>query len=283
MAIRILTDSTSDITQSQAKELGVVVVPLTVTFGNETFHDGVDITNEEFYKRLAIGTIIPSTAQPSPGEFVEIIKREMEPGDTIVCVHISSRISGTIESCKIAAEMLGDEYKFEFIDSGETSASLGLFVLRLNKMVKNGASIDEIMAVVPKIKENVQLIVTVGSLKFLEKNGRIGKSASYFAGLLNIKPLIQVADGLIAPLAKARGNIQKVCGAIIDNMYEMYGDEPLEIMYFHTGMPEYLQAIRSSAQARLNIAEEHESLVGPVIGSHSGPFTVGLAVLPINL
>lgn len=283
MAIRILTDSTSDIIQSQAKELGIIIVPLTVIFGEEIFYDGVTISNEEYYERLRNQSIIPTTAQPSPGEFVTAIKREADPGDTILCVLISSKLSGTISSCKIAAEMLGDDYRFEFIDSEEACSSLGLIVLRLNQMLQEGATIEELLAAVPRIKEQVKLVFAVGTLEYLEKNGRIGKATSYLGGLLNIKPILEFADGIVCPVEKARGNMSKVCGVLVDGLFEKYGDTPLEAIFVHSDNLEYLAAIQAAADEKLNIVKSKSALIGPVIGSHAGPLTVGLAVLPLDI
>lgn len=283
MAIHILTDSTSDITQELAKEMGIILVPLTVTFGEETFYDGVTIDSQKYYERLRNEKNIPTTAQPAPGDFVEAIKREANPGDTIICVHISSKLSGTLGSCKIAAEMLGDDYKFEIVDSFEACSSLGLIVLRLAKMVRDGASFEELMAAVPKMIEKSRFVFAVGTLKFLEKNGRIGKASSYLGGLLNIKLIIELADGAVAPVDKIRGNIDKLCESLVAYLVKEYGDVPLEVVFVDSDMPDYSQAIQTAAAGKLNIVASHTAALGPVIGSHCGPLTVGMAVLPIDL
>lgn len=283
MAIRILTDSSCDISPELAREFNIIVVPMIVRFGDESFRAGVDITTEEFYIRLRESKIIPSTAQPAPGDFVRMIETNADPGDTIVCVMISGKLSGTISSCKLAAGILEDKYKFEFVDSGEVCVSLGLFVLRLAQMIRNGAPIETIMNIIPKIKEQVKLSFTTGTLEFLEKNGRIGKASSYLGSLLNIKPVLEIADGLVSPVEKIRGNMNKVCDGIVARMIEKYNDTPLEVLFVHTDMPDYLEIIKKSAEAKLNIVESRVELVGSLIASHIGPLAVGVAALPMDL
>lgn len=183
MAVKIVTDSTADLPEKIVSKYGIGVVPLNVHFGEEVYKDGVDIWGEEFYNKLCNEPTLPNTSQPAPGEFLKVYQQIAKPGDTIISIHISRLMSGTADSAKLAAEMMGADYRIEVVDSEHVTMSLGVLVLQAAKAAQNGESADAIMAKLTKWKKEISIFFTIKSLDYLHRTGRIGK-ASVFMGSL---------------------------------------------------------------------------------------------------
>lgn len=281
MTVRIVTDSTADISEKLAKEFGIGIVPLNIHFGNEVYKDGVDIWSDEFYHRLINEPVLPNTSQPSPGEFLKLYQEIAKPGDTIISIHISTEMSGTLSSARIASEILGNDYRVEIIDSRFVCLVLGMIVLRAAEMAREGKSPEDIINAIESWKEEIEVFFTVNSLEYLSRTGRIGKASAFLGGLLNIKPLLGIKDGVIVPIEKVRGNFQRVAEIMVDKFAERYANRPLEIFIVHTELPDLATVLRKLAETRLNITKLHIGIIGPVVGAHAGPNTVGIIGLPV--
>jgi len=281
MAVRIVTDSSSDLPDKLAEKFEISIVPLNVHFGEEVLKDGVDIWSEEFYHRLRNEQWPPNTSQPSPGEFLRVYREIARPGDTIISLHISTEMSGTAGAARIAAGMLGEEYRVEAVDTRLVSMALGLISLRAAKMARDGSSVAAILEAVSRLEKEIAVYFTVNSLEHLCRTGRIGKATAFLGSLLNIKPLLGIAGGLIIPVEKIRGNFQKVAQAMVANIYEKYGNRPLEISIVHTELPDHFNILRKTAEETLNIAAFYPGVIGPIVGSHAGPNTIGIIGLPV--
>lgn len=282
MAVRIVTDSTADIPVKLVKELGIGIVPLNVHFGEEVYKDGIEIWSDEFYHRLKNEPVLPNTSQPSPGEFLKVYQEIAKPGDIIISIHISTEMSGTLGSARIAAEMLGDDYRIEFVDSRLVCMVLGLIVIRAAKMAKTGSGAAEILEAIKAWQEKISVFFTVNSLEYLSRTGRIGKATAFLGGLLNIKPLLGISDGMIVPVEKVRGNFQKIAEIMVDRFRDKYGDEPLEISIVHTELPHLADILYNLVEKRLNVKEIYTGIIGPIVGAHAGPNTIGIIGLPIS-
>jgi DegV family protein with EDD domain len=280
MAVRIVTDSTADLPFKIAEEHNISVIPLNVHFGEEVLKDGIDIWSEEFYHRLRNEFLLPNTSQPSPGEFLEVYKKAAQPGDTIISIHISEALSGTLGSARIAAEMMGPDYRVEVVDSRTVCMALGLIAMRAARLARAGATVDDILKRIAVWKDEVKIYFTVNSLEHLQRSGRIGKASAFLGTLLNIKPVLSVMDGVVIPVEKIRGNFQKVAEQMVDLLAERFGRQPLMVSILHSDLPEAAQTIRGLAETKLQIDELVTTLVGPVVGSHAGPNTVGILALP---
>ncbi|NLY75006.1 MAG: DegV family protein [Firmicutes bacterium] len=281
MAVKIVTDSTADIPSNLIAEYGIEVVPLNVHFGEEVFKDGVDIWSEEFYNKLRNEPLLPNTSQPSPGEFLKAYQKIAQPGDTIISIHISREMSGTADSAELAAQMAGADYQIRVVDSRNVSMGLGIIVLKAAKAAKNGETADSILAKLSEWKQEVSVYFTLKSLEYLHRTGRIGKASALLGGLLSIKPILQIEDGLIVPAEKIRGNYQKVAELMVEKLAERYGSRPLLAGIVHTELPGELEILKTAAQKRLNIDELVINLVGPIVGTHAGPYTIGIIALPV--
>ncbi|HAN95592.1 MAG TPA: DegV family protein, partial [Firmicutes bacterium] len=176
--IHVVTDSGSDLPVKLREELGIQVVPLTVRFGDEGFKDGVDLTAAEFYARLKQETRMPSTSQPSPAEFVEVYERIAKPGDTIISIHLSSKMSGTYQSAVLASTMIDPQIAVKAIDSKAASLGTGVVALTAAEAVQAGKAVEEILEDVQRTIEHMQVYFVVDTLEYLQKNGRIGLASA---------------------------------------------------------------------------------------------------------
>lgn len=296
MTVRIVTDSTADLPERLVREFGITVVPLNIHFGEEVLKDGVDIWSEEFYHRLQNDPLLPNTSQPSPGEFLQVYRQLSETGDPIISLHISRELSGTCGSAEVAAAMLnentaksggnvampGEATRIHVVDSRSVSMGLGLIALEAARLAASGAAPAEILRRVAQWQAGVKILFTVNNLEFLARNGRIGKAAEFVGSLLNIKPILGVEDGVIVPLERLRGNCQKVIARMIERLETECDGRPVRLCILHTDLPELGNYMSAAVKAQLNVVECYQAVVGPVVGSHSGPSTYGIAVLPAD-
>ena len=281
MAVRIVTDSTADLPMEFISQYDIEVVPLNVHFGEEVYKDGVDIWSEEFYNKLRNEGLLPNTSQPAPGDFLKIYQKVAEPGDTIISIHISREMSGTADSAKLAAEMMGTDFQIHIVDSTHVTLSLGVLVLQAAKAAQNGESAEAILVKLDEWKKEISIFFTLKSLEFLQRTGRIGKASVLMGSLLNIKPVLSIEGGLIVPLQKVRGNFKKVAEILVEHAVERYGTQPLCLGIIHTESTEDLGVLESLVKKNLNIKEMVTNLAGPVVGTHVGPNAVGIVALPI--
>lgn len=279
MTVRIVTDSTADLPEIIVSQYGIGVVPLNVHFGEEVYKDGVDIWGEEFYNRIRNEPILPNTSQPAPGEFIKVYQQIAKPGDTIISIHISRKMSGTADSAQLAAEMMGSDYRIIIIDSQHVTMSLGVLVLQAAKAAQNGESADMITAKLAKWKEEISIYFTIKSLEYLHRTGRIGKASVLMGSLLNIKPILSIEDGLIVPHEKTRGNFLKVAELMVENVIQRYGDQSLIVGIVHTELPDEAVILERLAKKKLNILETVTNLAGPIVGTHVGPSAIGIIAL----
>ena len=201
--VRILTDSTSELSAARQAELGVEVAPLTVHFGEETFRDGVDITNHAFYDRLRRAEALPVTAQVNPEEFVNRFRTHVEAGDEVVGIFLSSLLSGTFQSASIARDIVDETHIF-VVDSGAVTFGLGLLVEYAVMLRDQGRSAARIAEEVQAISGRVRLLAVVDTLKYLKMGGRISTATALVGGVLGISPIITIENGLVASIGKAR-------------------------------------------------------------------------------
>ena len=273
MAVKIVTDSTSDIPPELAAELGVTVVPLTVSFGDEEFKDGIDITRDEFMTRLTTGGVFPRTSQPSPGDFLEIYKPLTEAGDEVVSIHISGKLSGTLNSARGAVQDLPDA-RIELVDTELASLGLTLVVRAAAVAANGGATAEEVARIAEQAASKIDLFFLLDTLEYLQKGGRIGKAQALIGGLLSIKPVLKLVDGEIHPHEKVRTRAKALA-----RMKEIAAEGgPYEdIALIHEASAEDVQAFEA-VLAPLSEAPLLTGRIGPVIGTYTGPNVIGFAL-----
>ena len=273
--IRIVTDSTSDILSAEAERLGIDVVPLTVRFGDEQFRDGVDLSPDAFYARLPTSQVPPSTSQPTPAQFGAVYRRHVEAGDSVVSVHLSAKLSGTLQSASLAAQDL-PAGSVRVVDSTTVSAGMQLLVRGALADVAAGCGAAEVEARVISRRERVGVHVLLDTLAYLHRGGRIGRAQSLLGGILNIKPVLVVREGEVQPEARVRSRAQGIA-----RMLEVARRErPLAALAaFHCGAPGLLELIEPQLRADHPGVELISGQLGAVVGTYSGPGGVGVALL----
>lgn len=276
MVLRIVTDSTADLAPEVAERLGITVVPLVVMFGDETLHDGIDITSEKFFKRLVREAQLPTTSQPSPGTFREAYEALRDAGTTeILSIHVSGKLSRTIESARTAAIGVTG-VRIEHIDSAHVSLALGMGVVSAARAAEAGASLDEVRAQVESQFRRTRCFFLVDTLEYLRRGGRIGRAQQLIGSLLQFKPLLEIRDGEVVPLGRARTR-QKAVEDLIRRVGEL---RPFtHAMAVHATTPEDCEYL---VERLHGMAQEAEIIVGrltPVVGVHGGPGLLGCAVV----
>ena len=276
MSVKIIIDSTTDLAKDIQDK--VITVPITIRFGNTEYIDGVDITNRMFYEKLIESDILPTTSQATPLAFEETFKKIKEDGDTAVVITISSKLSGTFQSATIASE----EYKdcIYIVDSASVAIGTGILTEHAIKLAEEGKSAKEIYDELMNIRENVYIVALLDTLEYLKKSGRISATAAIAGSLLSIKPVINVVNGVINTLGKARGSKQgnNLLVKEIDNAGGIDFDMPLLLGY--TGLSDELlkKYIEDSAHLWENsVSSLQTTIIGSAIGVHAGPGAVAVA------
>ncbi len=269
----IVLDSTADFPEAPERFPNWRVVPLYVRFGDESFRDYVDLDPHEFYRRLREADRPPTTSQPTPADFLAAYE-ELSGFERVFSIHLSRRLSGTYESAERAAAEAGGRVRT--IDSETASAAITILALAIQRRLERGTSDEEIDALVERFRREAQIIFTVDTLEYLAKGGRIGKAAAMAGTLLNIKPILTLADGEVLPLKKVRG-AQKAYREFERAFEEGTTEGPgLRVGVAHAEAPDRLEALeRMVRRARPQAQVEIATTLGPVVGTHAGPGTVG--------
>jgi DegV family protein with EDD domain len=269
----IVLDSTADFPEAHERFENWRMVPLYVRFGDESRRDYVEIGPHEFYARLRTVTELPTTSQPTPGDFLAVYE-ELADYERIYSLQLSAKLSGTFESARTAAAELGD--KVRVVDTETASAAIAMLGFAIQRRLETGTTDDEIDELIERFKNDAGLIFTVETLEFLQKGGRIGKAAAFAGNLLHIKPILSIADGEVLPIKRVRGN-QKAVQEFARAFAEGTHDTPnLHVGIAHAEAPEREQAVRALVsdlrpQAQIDIT----TTLGAVVGTHAGPGTVG--------
>jgi DegV family protein with EDD domain len=282
--IVIVTDSASDIDQSLQQTLGIEVVPLKVSFGEETYLDGVTLRADQFYEKLAQSPVLPTTSQPSPMEFAAKYK-EIIAGHgrdvQIIVLTLSAALSGTHQSAVIAKTMLEEAADITVIDSKKASFVYGLIVVEAARAARAGQSKQQVLDLINRYIEAIQVYFLIDTLEYLQKGGRIGKASAFLGSLLNIKPILYLDErGVVSPYEKVRGS-KKAVSRMIERLKEYAGTSPVKTAIIHAQSPEEAEALRERVQTEMNVVEAFQAEVGPVIGTHTGPGVLGCAVVKV--
>ncbi len=273
MTVRIVTDSSCDLPTELVQELGITVVPLYVRFGEEVYREQVDISLDEFYKRLEQGPIHPVTIQPSPQDFVTAYQKVAPEADGIVSIHISSKLSGTFNSALQGKKLLEKDFPIEVVDSQIITVGLALICIAAAKMAKAGESLASVVEEVKQMIPNIRLLALLDTLKYLQKGGRIGKAKALFGSILNVKPMITLKDGEVVPAGQTRSR-SKGIERLFSFVESVSNIEDLVIAYNTT--PDEAQALAERLGSVLTKETVKVIRLGTTLGVHMGPG--GLAI-----
>jgi len=271
----VVVDSTADFPDAAERFPNWRVVPLYVRFGDESYRDYVELGPDEFYAKLAAVSDLPTTSQPTPGDFLAVYEELAPRYDRILSLQISSTLSGTYGSAVTAAGLLGGD-KVRVIDTRTVSAALALLALGVQRRLEHGTTDEEVDALVARFGREHKLLFTVNTLEYLAKGGRIGRAAALAGNLLNVKPILTIRDGEVVPLKRVRGN-HKAFEAFRTAFAEDSTDSPtLRVGIAHAAAPERLRALEELvAHVRPHARIELATTLGAVVGTHAGPGTVG--------
>lgn len=277
MAIKIVTDSASDMPVELAESLGIKVVPVNVIFGPEQFKDGVELSADDFYERLINGAHHPTTSAPSIGEVVQIYEQLSQDADGIVSIHVSSKLSATYGVAEQAAAQANVACPIKVIDSLQASQGVSMSVIAAAKVANSGADLDAVVSTVMSTVERSQCFVLLDTLEFLQRGGRIGKASALIGTLLRIKPMIIIRDGEVDTLGKARTYSKGV--EFIKSTAKGFGDAD-EISVIYSTEKEVAKQLADSLSDLLPEGKEpFIARIGPGVGTHGGPRIVGVALL----
>ena len=281
--MKIVTDCAADLPAEELESLDIVQAPLYIQFP-EGEVNAIEITADEFYNRLeAMRPAIPSTAQPSSGVFNEIYRKVTDAGKSILSIHISSGLSGTINSARVGAEHI-KENMVSIVDTMTLSGGERFQVLAAARADRAGWNLKAILERMEKIRANTEVIFTLETLEYLARGGRIGRVQALMGSVLKVKPIIRVdhKDGKYTTLAKGR-TISQNLGTIVDHIADMYGSIPLWATVLHGRFAEGADVLAKSLSQRLTIKKLEILRISPVLGVHTGPGVVGVAVMPMEL
>jgi DegV family protein with EDD domain len=271
----IVLDSTADFPEGPARFPSWRIVPLYVRFGDESYRDYVELPPAELYRRLRTAPLTPTTSQPSRGDFLAVYD-QLASYERILSLHISAKLSGTYENARSAGEALGGD-RVRAVDTGTTSAAIALLALAIQRRLERGTTDEEVDDLVERYRRESGLVFTVETLEYLARGGRIGRARAWAGQLLDLKPILTIADGEVVPVKRVRGN-RKAFQAFVDAFESGSRDSTaLRVAIAHADAPEREEALRelvrrTRPRAQLEVA----TMLGAVLGAHAGPGTVGL-------
>jgi DegV family protein with EDD domain len=277
LAVRIVTDSTADLSLQLARDLGISVVPLSVIFGEEVYREGIDISHDVFYEKLIRGNVMPTTSAPSVGDFLEAYEPLLTETDEIVSVHISSKLSATHDNARQAAqELAGRGARIEVVDSRAVSLALALVTLEAQRAAREDRSIEEVKAVAERTRERIRIHAMLDTLEYVRRGGRIGRAQAFLGAVLRMKPILALRDGEVHPEERVRTKRRAV-----QRLFEIAASHPhvRELAVAYSTNPEDAHDLRqrlAKVMPHLNI---WVARFGPVLGTHGGPGVLGVGLL----
>jgi len=282
--MKIVTDSAVDLPEEMFAQLGIERMPLLISFGTEVLRSGIDIQAEEFYRRLvASKDNLPTTSQPSVGEFVELYRRVGQTDRDIVSVHVSSGLSGTLNAATQAAKQC-PELNITLIDTKTLSAAEGFQVVAAAQAIRRGYSVEQLVKRAQEVGDQTEIFFTLDTLYYLQKGGRIGRVQAMAGALLNLKPVITVDKGPGTYITVAKGrSISKSIALIADQVQEKMKDRPAWVHVLHTNSPDQAQALHDLILTRMPKARLTRGQIVPVLGVHTGPGCVGAVCGPLDV
>ncbi len=278
MGIAVVTDSTSDIEPQRALAFGVDVVPLFVVWGDKSYRDYVDLSRSDFYQKLASEPVLPTTSQPTAQMFEDAFRPHVDAGEEIVCIVISSKLSGTINAARTAVQQF-PQAKIAIVDSESVAGGLGMQVMRAQELAQSGASVEEILSALEHEKRSQHLYACIPDLSHVVRTGRIGKAKAVIGTLMKIVPVISLRDGEVVAEAQVR-TMSRAQEAMIDlALKNITQISNARFLVMHTNAPQLAADILERVRARLGGATPKTLDIleaGPVIATHGGPGAVGV-------
>ncbi|MEK3886107.1 DegV family protein [Bacillus sp. FSL K6-3431] len=271
--IKIVTDSTCDLSKSEIDKLNIHVIPLSITIDGETYLDRVDITPKTFMQKMKLSAELPKSSQPAVGEFIKLYDALGEDGSEVLSIHMTGKMSGTVEAARTAASM--SKSKVTIIDSLYISKALAFQVEKAVNLVKEGKTVHDIIESLETVRNNTKLYLVVDTLENLVKGGRIGKGRAMIGSLLNIKPITMLEDGELSPVAKVRNQPQAIKYLIKQFSEDIEGKTIKSVGLAHANGLEFAMKIKKIIEELTGFDKVEIEDTTPVIGTHAGPGALG--------
>ena len=276
MTVKIVADTLGDVPSKIVKELGITTIPIHVIFGTESFRDGIDLTTEQFYERLAHGKIFPTTAVPSIGTFIEVYDKLAEETDGILAVTISHKLSATYETALQAVEQMKKKCQVEVIDSQTVAMAEGLIVIAAAKAAKAGANLDEVVKLTRNNISRVEIRMAFDTLEYLKRGGRIGRAGALLGSILRVNPVLGIKDGEIYPFSRERSRAKAI--EYLYNFAMSFSNiEGMAVEDATT--PDEADMLAERLSSKCPKERIYRSKVSPVLGAHVGPHVLSVSVL----
>ncbi|SDC39968.1 DegV family protein [Shouchella lonarensis] len=278
--IKIVTDSTADIPRELIDQYGITVIPLNVHFGEEQYEDGVTLLANDFYAKLTDSDVMPRTSQPSPQQFEDLYRSLKEDGaDHIISLHLSSKMSGTVQAATIAKKEVAGEIDVHVCDTKRASYAIGLIVVEVAKRAAAGESNEACLARLDEMLHDATVYFMVDTLEFLQKNGRIGKAAALLGSLLKMKPILSLNEaGEVYPHEKVRGQ-KKAVVRMLSLLEAQYKQAYVSVGISHAQNEPLANELAEKVRQQFNVESIVITNIGAVIGAHVGPGTVSLSMM----
>jgi DegV family protein with EDD domain len=278
--LKIVMDSAGDIPSEWLSDYEINVIPINIHFGEQTFYQGVDLSNEDFYQLVDESRTIPKTSQPTPHQFTEFYQQIADPGDTILSIHVTSKLSGTFSSAEIAAKELRDLYNIIPVDSGGGTASLGFMCREVRELEQSGSPLQRIMDRLDFIRKKTEIIFTINTLEYARLSGRVKALQSALASLLNVKPIVVLKNGILDMSEKARTRRRSI-ERVLEKMHNRIGDQLVNVAVVHARDSEMGSKLLEKVREIFNCKDLILTELSTGIAAHFGPGTIGIVAYPV--
>ncbi|NPA26765.1 MAG: DegV family protein [Chloroflexi bacterium] len=283
MALHIVMDSVGDMPEAWKEQYQIHVIPINLHLGDQVVpDDGQSITREDFFRWIEEHQQIPRTSQPSPGQFKAFYERIAQPGDTILSIHVTSKLSGTFQSATLAARELQDRFHIVPFDSKGGSLMMGFLARAAAIARERGWSLDRMLAHLETMRERIGIALTLSNLEFARLGGRISGPQSFFASMLRIHPIIELRDGMLPIVDKVRTR-KRATRWLLDWLQKRYGDTPLHLGVMHARASDWARELAQRVQERFHVVELIQGPISLALTVHLGPDAVGLVACPADV
>jgi DegV family protein with EDD domain len=279
--MRIVIDSAGDMPAGWAQEFDIQVIPINIHFGEQTFLSGIDLSNKDFYRLADESGVIPKTSQPTPQQFIQFYEKVAQAGETILSLHVTGKLSGTLDSARIAAQELAGKYNIIPLDSASGSAAMGYMAREARLMERAGAKVEQVVHRLEYISRNVQIILTLNTLEYARRSGRVKALQAALASLLNVKPVIFLKEGVLELGDRVRTR-KKALEFVVDTIYQRLGRQLVNVAVVHAEDPNAAETLIKSAQSKLNCNDLIVTDLSIGVAANLGPGTAGLVAYPVE-
>ena len=278
--LKIVMDGAGDIPKAWLSEYDVQVIPINIHFDNKMFRQGVDLSNDDFYRIAKTSGVIPKTSQPTPQQFVEFYKRIAQASDTILSLHVTSKLSGTFNSAVLAAQELKNKLNIIPFDSGSGSAAIGFMCKEVRQLEKAGATLQAILTRLEVIRQNVNVVLTLDTLEYARLSGRVKALPAALAALVKIKPVIILKDGALDMREKVRTR-QRAINRVLEIIYERVDDRLVNVAVVHSQSLEAAKELMQKVRETFQVNEVILSDLSIGVAANLGPGTIGIVAYAV--